>query len=151
MISLAVIPGKFQISNFYRHLQGSRNGIACKALKEIIKKQQLSAPREMNNQQSSSISNVSSNHASSSSSLTLSSSLTSTLSPSGAPLTAEPITTQSSIPASTLSLSITISSYDGDSCQEQSTVLSTMKKQKRNIYTEESSIDIRKKAKRMRR
>ena len=100
----------------------------------------------MNNQQLSPISN-----ASSSSSLTLSSSLTSILSSSGAPLTAEPITTQSTIPASTLSSSITISSYDGDSRQEQSTVLSTMKKQKRNIYTEESSIDIRKKAKRMRR
>lgn len=94
----------------------------------------------MNNQQSSSISN-----ASSSSSLTLSSSLASILSSSGAPLTAEPITTPSTIPPSTLS------SYDGDSRQEQSTVLSTMKKQKRNIYTEESSIDIRKKAKRMRR
>ena len=100
----------------------------------------------MNNQQSSSISN-----ASSSSSLTLSSSLTSILSSGGAPLTAVPITTQSTIPASTLSSSITISSYDGDSRQEQSTVLSTMKKQKRNIYTEESSIDIWKKAKRMRR
>ena len=146
MISLAVRLGKFQISNFYRHLQSSRSGIACKALKEIIKKQQLSAPSEMNNQQSSSISN-----ASSSSSLTLSSSLTSILSSSDAPLTAEPITTQSTIPASTLSSSIAISSYDGDSRQEQSTVLSTMKKQKRNIYTEESSIDITKKAKRMRR
>ena len=135
MISLAVRRGKFQISNFYRHLQGSRIGIACKALKEIIKKQQLSAPSEMNNQQSSSISNSSSDHASSSSSLTLSSSLTSILSSSGAPLTAEPITTQSTILASTLSSSITISSYDGDSRQEQSTVISTMNKHKRNVDT----------------
>ena len=36
--SLAVRRGKLQILNFYRHLQGSRGGIACKALKEIIKK-----------------------------------------------------------------------------------------------------------------
>ena len=122
IISLAVRRGTFRISNFYRHLQGSRSGVACKVLKEIIEKQQLSAPSEMNNQQSSSISNASS-------------SLTSILSSSGAPLTAEPITTQSAIPASTLSSSITISSYDDDSRQEQSTVLSTMNKHRKEIFT----------------
>ncbi|CAF3881739.1 unnamed protein product [Rotaria sp. Silwood1] len=124
IISLALRRGKFQISNFYRHLQGSRSGITCKTLKEIIKNQQLSASS--------------------------SSSLASILSSSCAPSTAEPITIPS-ISTSTLSSSITIPSHDCDLRKEQPTTLSTMKKLKRNIYTDESSIDTRKKAKKMRR
>ncbi|CAF4298170.1 unnamed protein product [Rotaria sp. Silwood2] len=133
IISLALRRGKYQIA------------IVTFKVHEV-----LSVPHEINNQQSSSISNASSDQASSSPSLTSSSSLTSILSSSCAPSTAEPITIPS-ISTSTLSSSITISSHDCDLRKEQPTTLSTMKKLKRNIYTDESSIDTRKKGKKMRR
>ncbi|CAF5112716.1 unnamed protein product, partial [Rotaria sp. Silwood1] len=89
--------------------------------------------------------------ASSSPSLTSSSSsLTSILLSSCASSTTDPITIPS-ISTSILSSSITISSYACDLRKEQPTTLSTMKKLKRNVYTDESSIDTRKKAKQMRR
>ncbi|CAF1402419.1 unnamed protein product [Rotaria sordida] len=37
MISLTINRGKFQISNFYRHFQGSHSGVTCRKIKELIK------------------------------------------------------------------------------------------------------------------
>ncbi|CAF1106974.1 unnamed protein product [Rotaria sordida] len=96
MISLTINHGKFQISNFYRHLQGSRSGITCRKIKELIKNQQLPVVNIINNQQSSSVSTAATDP---------------TLSSNFVPSTTEPVT-MSSNSTNSLSSSITISVHD---------------------------------------
>ena len=66
-ISLTVSRGKFQMSNFYRHLRGLSNGNVCKKMREMIKTSQpISSPptndppisSSMNNQPGSSPTNL---------------------------------------------------------------------------------------------
>ncbi|CAF1584594.1 unnamed protein product, partial [Didymodactylos carnosus] len=50
-LSLTLRRGKFQMSNFYRHLQGLRNGNICNAMKEMINNSQPTSSLSTNNQQ----------------------------------------------------------------------------------------------------
>ncbi|CAF4736892.1 unnamed protein product, partial [Rotaria sp. Silwood2] len=51
-LSLIIFRGKFQLSNFYRHLQDFRNGNTCNTIKEIIKLHQLTSSTTADHQQS---------------------------------------------------------------------------------------------------
>ncbi|CAF2865111.1 unnamed protein product [Rotaria sp. Silwood2] len=51
-LSLSLWHDKFQISNFYRHFQGSRNGYVSHTMKEMINNHQLTSSLSANNQQS---------------------------------------------------------------------------------------------------
>ncbi|CAF1516467.1 unnamed protein product, partial [Rotaria sp. Silwood1] len=50
-LSLTIFRGKFQLSNFYRHLQDFRKGNTCNTIKEIIKIHQLTSSTTADNQQ----------------------------------------------------------------------------------------------------
>ncbi|CAF4782636.1 unnamed protein product, partial [Rotaria sp. Silwood2] len=52
LLSLTIFRGKFQLSNFYRHLQDFRNGNTCNTIKEIRKTHQLMSSTTADNQQS---------------------------------------------------------------------------------------------------
>jgi hypothetical protein len=47
-LSLPINRNRFQMSNFYRHLQGLRNGNICNAMKEMINNRQSTASLSTN-------------------------------------------------------------------------------------------------------
>ena len=57
LLSLTLSRGKFQLSNFYRHLQNFRNGNICKKIKEIINNSQSTLSSLTNNQETPSSQN----------------------------------------------------------------------------------------------
>ncbi|CAF2718085.1 unnamed protein product [Rotaria sp. Silwood2] len=136
-LSLTLFRGKFQLSNFYRHLQDFRNGNTCNTIKEIIKIHQLTSSTTADNQQSFAIPNTVLYQGSSSLNFVPSASVS--------------VTIPSNSTFSTSS-SISISTDDHESIEKSSSSsLKTKRKVKRKFNSIESSYNTRKEAKRMRR
>ncbi|CAF1316605.1 unnamed protein product [Rotaria sordida] len=129
--------GKFQLSNFYRHLQGLTN--ECPALKKNINNPPVSSPSSTNNQQPLTTSDNVLQHI---------------VSPNSMPIIPPSNTTQSNSTSVTAS-SISKSTEDDESCDEniieQPSSLKTKRQVKRKVQTIESSHNTRESAKRTRR
>ncbi|CAF3240635.1 unnamed protein product [Rotaria sp. Silwood2] len=132
-LSLTIFRGKFQLSNFYRHLQDFRNGNTCNTIKEIIKIHQLTSSTTADNQQSFAIPNTVLYQGSSSLNFVPSASVS--------------VTIPSNSTFSTSS-SISISTDDHESIEKSSSLLKTKTKVKRKFNSIESSYNTRKEAKR---
>jgi len=134
--SLTLRRGKFQLSNFYRHLQGLNN--VCPELKKMINNPQLALTPSTNTQQSLTTSdNVPQQVAS----------------PNFIPIISSPDTIQSNSTLSTAS-SISISTDNDESIIQQSSSSSSLKTKrpaKRKVETIESSHNTRESTKRTRR
>ncbi|CAF2626828.1 unnamed protein product [Rotaria sp. Silwood2] len=129
--------GKFQLSNFYRHLQGLTN--ECPALKKNINNPTVSSPSSTNNQQP----------------LTTSANVLQQIaSPNSIPIIPSSDTIQSNSTSVTAS-SISKSTEDDETCDEniieQPSSLKTKRQMKRKVQTIESSHNTRESAKRTRR
>ncbi|CAF1342842.1 unnamed protein product [Rotaria sordida] len=129
--------GKFQLSNFYRHLQGLTN--ECPASKKNINNPPVSSPSSTNNQQPLTTSDNVLQHIVSSNSM---------------PIIPPSNTIQSNSTSVTAS-SISKSTEDDESCDEniieQPSSLKTKRQVKRKVQTIESSHNTRESAKRTRR
>ena len=132
--SLTIRRGKFQLSNFYRHLHGLNN--VCPELKKMINNPQLPSTPSTNTQQS----------------LTTSDNIPlQVASPVFIPIISPPDAIQSNSTLSTAS-SISISTDSDESIiQQSSSSLKTKRSTKRKIETVESSHNTRESAKRTRR
>ncbi|CAF3321012.1 unnamed protein product [Rotaria sp. Silwood2] len=128
--SLTLRRGKFQLSNFYRHLQGSGN--VCLELKKMINNFQLLLPSTTNTQQSLTTSdNVPQQVASA----------------NFIPITPSPDTIQSNSTSSTAS-SISTSTDNDERIIQQSSSLPTRRQVKRKVQTIEPSYNTRESTKR---
>jgi hypothetical protein len=131
--SLTLRRGKFQLSNFYRHLQSLSN--ICPELKKMINNLQLALPSPTNNRQPlTTLDNVPQQLAS----------------PNRIPIIPPSDTIQSNSALSTTS-SISISTDNDESNMEQSSSLRTKRQVKRKVQTIESSQNSRESVKRTRR
>ena len=131
--SLTLRRGKFQLSNFYRHLQGVSN--VCPELKKMINDPQLALPSSTNNQQP----------------LTRSDNVPQQVaSPSLIPITPPSDTIQSNSTLST-AFSISISTGNDQSIMQQSSPSKARRQVKRKVQTIESSQNSRESVKRTRR
>ena len=133
-LSLTLRRGKFQMSNFYRHLQGLRNGNICNAMKEMIDNSQSTSSLSTNNQQPFTTSDNVPQQI---------------LSPNIVPTILPPVTV-ASISTSSKSSSISIST-DDESIRKPSSSLVTKRQVKRKIQIIEPSYSTRESAKRTRR
>jgi hypothetical protein len=133
-LSLTLRRGKFQISNFYRHLLGLRNGNQCNAMKEMINNPQPISS-STNNQASSTASNY----------------LPQQASPSNSAPVVSLLTTVPSNVTSSASSNTSMPINDDDSNRKQSSLLPSNTNVKRKVQTIESSQNARESAKRTRR
>jgi hypothetical protein len=133
--SLTLRRGKFQLSNFYRHIQGSNNNV-CPQLKKMINNPQLPLPPSTNTQQSVTTSDIISQRVAS---------------PNFIPIIPPSDSLQSNSILSTAS-SISISSDNDENVVQQSSSSSKTERQvKRKAQTIESSYSTRESVKRTRR
>ncbi|CAF4498898.1 unnamed protein product, partial [Rotaria magnacalcarata] len=131
--SLPLRRGKFQLSNFYRHLQGLNN--ICPALKKMISHLQSALPSLTNNPPPL---------------ITSDNVPQQVVSPNQIPIISPSDTIQSNSPLSTAS-STSISTDNDESLMQQSSSVKPKRPVKRKIQIIESSRDSRKSTKRTRR
>ncbi|CAM4840222.1 unnamed protein product, partial [Rotaria magnacalcarata] len=131
--SLPLRRGKFQLSNFYRHLQGLNN--VCPALKKMISNLQSALPSLTNNPPPL---------------ITSDNVPQQVVSPNQIPIISPSDTIQSNSPLSTAS-STSISTDNDESLMQQSSSVKPKRPVKRKIQIIESSRDSRKSTKRTRR
>ncbi|CAF1410370.1 unnamed protein product [Rotaria magnacalcarata] len=131
--SLPLRRGKFQLSNFYRHLQGLNN--ICPALKKMISNPQSALPSSTNNPPPLITSDNVSQQV---------------VSPNQIPIIPPSDTIQSNSPLSTAS-STSISTDNDESLMQQSSSVKPKRPVKRKIQIIESSRDSRESTKRTRR
>ncbi|CAF1358791.1 unnamed protein product [Rotaria sp. Silwood1] len=152
-LSLTLRRGKFQMSNFYGHLQDSRNGNICNTIKEMKNNPQSTLSSSTNNQQSFTPSDYVSEQTSPSTNnqqpFTISENVyQQTSSPNRVPNISPPITIQSN---STLSMPSSISlSIDDDGTTITQSSLATKRQVKRKAQAIESSCNTRESTKRTR-
>ncbi|CAF4314531.1 unnamed protein product [Rotaria sp. Silwood2] len=131
--SLTLRRGKFQLSNFYRHLQGSSN--VCPELQKMINNAQLPLPSTINIPQSLTTSDNVPQQVASASSI---------------PIIPSSHIIQSNSTSSTAS-SISTSTYNDERTVQQSSSLPTRRQVKRKFQTIEPSYNTREPTKRTRR
>ncbi|CAF1555336.1 unnamed protein product [Rotaria magnacalcarata] len=130
-ISLTNNRGKFQLSNFYRHLQDFRNNNTCDKMKELIKNCKLISSITADNQQSFTYSDTALDHESSSGTTT------------------DDESSSNAILLNSTSTSITTD--DHESLEQPSPLLKSKSRAKRKLHSVESSYNTKEVIKRTRR
>jgi hypothetical protein len=147
--SLTLRRGTFQLSNFYRHLQGSSS--VCPELRKMINNSQLPLSSTTNTQQSLTISDNEPQQATSANAIPVTPPPSDTSEPNSIPVTPPPSDTSQSNSILSTASSMSTSTFNDESIIQSPSTLPTKRQVKRKLQAVKSSFNTRESTKRTRR